>query len=150
MIESPDGFIFGLRNADLTTDGGKWELVPSGGLDPDICLHNCTVDYMAQFYAELAEEIGLTEAQISGAVPFALIEDPATHVFDLGIVGQTSLRAMHINLVFGQQHREYSELRLVEKTQLAAFCAGQLANMVPTTAMLLRHRELMPSRWGRD
>jgi hypothetical protein len=146
MIESPDGLIFGLRNTDLTTDGEKWELVPSGGLDPDICLQNCTVDYMAQFYAELADEIGLSEAEISGAVPFALVEDSTTHVFDLGIVGQTSLRATHINLAFSQEHREYSELRLVEKSQLADFCAEQLANIVPATAMLLRHRGLTLSR----
>jgi len=142
MIESPDGLIFGRRNFDLMSDGGKWELVPSGGLDPETCLHDCAVDYMEQFYEELADEVGIVKTQISGAVPFALVEDPTTHVFELGITGQTPLRTTQINLTFNQRHREYSELKIVEASHLAAFCEEQGPNIVAATAILLRHREL--------
>jgi hypothetical protein len=141
VIESPDGFIFGRRSSDLMTDGGKWELVPSGGLDPETCLHDCAVDYMEQFYKELAEETGITKAQISGAFPFVLVEDPTTHVFDLGIAAETPLLTTQINLAFNHSHREYSELRIVEASQLAGFYEEQGLDIVTTSAMLLRSRE---------
>jgi hypothetical protein len=152
MIESVDGLIFGKRNQGLATAGGKWELAPSGGLDIDTCLHGCSVDYMAQFFRELEEEIGILPTQLSGAAPFVLIEDPATHVFDLGISAQTALAAPQIKLVFNQVAREYSELQFIKKSQLAILQGPYSEQVVPTTIALLRYCELLisslPSRHG--
>jgi hypothetical protein len=142
MIESVDGLIFGKRNQSLATEGGKWELAPSGGLDIDACLHGCSVDYMAQFFQELEDEVGILPTQLSGAAPFVLIEDPATHVFDLGISAQTALSAAQIKLVFDQTAREYSELKFVEKSQLAIFQEQHGEAIVPLTITLLQYCKL--------
>jgi len=140
MVESTDGLIFGRRGNELTTDAGKWELAPSGGLDSDSCLPDHTVDYMRQFFSELSEEVGIEPDQITATSPLTLIEDEMTHVFDLAVAARTHLRTKEIHDAFLRMQREYSEIKLVEISALSSFVHDQSVSVVPTTLDVLRYR----------
>lgn len=140
VVESPDGLILGRRNSDLQTDPDKWELAPSGGLDPETCLVQGVVDYRRQFYRELVEEVGIDESRVTGVSPFTIIEDTTTHVLDLGIAACTDLRATQIGEAFSQAGDEYSEIRLVSLSAVAQFVREEGPNMVSVTTELLRYR----------
>jgi hypothetical protein len=139
VVESPDGLVFGRRNIDLTTDPGRWELAPSGGLDFETCREDGEVDYMRQFYRELVEEVGIRESHVTGVTPFAIIEDTTTHVLDLCIAARTSLSAFQIREAFSQASDEYSELRLVPLSAIAQFAREEGPNIVSATTELLRY-----------
>lgn len=142
VIESPDGLIFGRRNPDLMTDGGKWELVPSGGVDPDTCLRNGHVDYMEQFYTELAEEVGIVRSQVYDSVPLTLVGDFATNVFDLAIAALTDLPTERILAAFGESPREHSQLKLVRLVRFSRFLAEAGSDIASvTTALVRRYQE---------
>jgi hypothetical protein len=140
LIESPDGLIFGRRGPDLATATGEWELAPSGGLEPQSGLHCGTVNYMRQFYDELLEEVGIEKTHITDAMPFVVVEEPATHVFDLGIAARTDLRAAQIDEAFLRTRREYSEVKVVAGAETLHFVDEHSIDMVSISIALLRHR----------
>jgi len=135
MIESPDGMIFGRRNQRLSSEVGKWELAPSGGLDAGASGSHGSVDYMHQFFDELRDETGLSESDIFDATAFALIEDPATHIFDLGIRARTNLRETRIKEAFTFSTGEYSTLRVVSRDAIRDFVSCH--DVVPVSTTLL-------------
>lgn len=140
IVESPDGLIFGRRGTELTTDAGKWELAPSGGIDSSSCLRDYTVDYAKQFLSEISEEVGIEQDQVAAIAPLVLIEDEATHVFDLAVTAHTQLRAKEIHEAFLRTQREYSEIKLVKISALSSFVHDRSISVVPITLELLRYR----------
>jgi len=135
MIESPDGVIFGRRGRHLSLEAEKWELAPSGGLDVGASYKNGIVDYMHQFLDELGDEIGLSESDILDAVAFTLVEDPESHVFDLGIRARTNLREAQIKEAFVRSTGEYSSLSVVSLDAIRHFVNNH--DVVPVSVALL-------------
>lgn len=138
VIESPDGFIFGRRGSDLAILSGQWELAPSGGIDPDVCMHNNHVDYLRQVQVELEEETGIDPDKVAELTPSVLVEDRQTHVLDLVVTARTRLLSSDIQAAFATAGREYSELSVVAKSAIPQFLAEQAPNVVSTTAPILR------------
>jgi hypothetical protein len=119
VLHCPQGFVFGLREQALTQDGGLWELVPSGGLDPDCVVQDGRADPLAQLMIELTEETGLEPSAIVQARPYCLLESRQSQVFDIGIELWTGLSAQEIvSRHDALQNREYSELRVVAADHL--------------------------------
>jgi len=139
MIMSPGGLIFGRRSADLTTDTGRWELAPSGGINADVLTPSGAVDYMRQFLSELVEELGIQEFQIARAKPIGLIEHEATHVFDIVISGNVSLDLHQLDAAFHGASGEYSELKLVPAADLQRFLTTHNGDVIPESVALLAH-----------
>jgi hypothetical protein len=137
MINSPDGLIFGRRSADLASNPTKWELAPSGGISSESRPPAGTVDYMRQFYTELIEELGISESEVSGTSPFALIEDQSTHVFDIVLAADTNMGAGEIRKVFLNASGEYSELKFVPVSTLGYFLNEYRRDIIAETAALL-------------
>jgi len=135
MIESPDGVIFGRRGRHLGSEVEKWELAPSGGLDAGASCEHGIVDYMHQFLDELGDEIGLSESDILDAVAFTLVEDPESHVFDLGIRARTNLREAQIKEAFVRSTGEYSSLSVVSLDAIRRFVDSH--DVVPVSVALL-------------
>lgn len=138
IIESPDGLIFGRRGNDMAMFSGQWELAPSGGIDPDVCMRNNHVDYLRQFRVELEEETGVDPDNVAELTPCVLVEDQQTHILDLVVTAHTRLLSPEIQAAFATAGREYSELSVVAKPAIPRFLAEQAPNVVSTTAPLLR------------
>jgi hypothetical protein len=90
MLRCPEGVVVGRRASD-TTDGGRFELVPSGTLDesgPDN-----RVDIRRIVLKELREETGLSERDvISPPKSFVLVGDETDRIADVVVTLQTPLR----------------------------------------------------------
>jgi len=144
IVESPDGIIFGRRDQQVSSDAGKWELVPSGGIDSGARGDHALVDYMRQFFDELSDEVGIDKSDIFDPVAFSMIEDSRTHVFDLGIRGRTNLRAAQINETFSRSSREYSNLKIVSRSAIQKFVHDDRDDIVPISIALLEVCGLLP------
>ena len=144
LLVCADGIMFGRRAAGLTDDQGRWELVPSGGVNPDCADVSGRVDLGRQIRAELAEEAGLEARDATIFNPFCAVEDGDSHVIDIGIalatpLSEHELRARHARLV----SPEYSELAIVAKTALSDFVAGHERELVGVSRALLRRKGLI-------
>lgn len=140
IVESPDGFIFGRRSDELAAAPGQWELAPSGGIDPEVCLFDQVVNYLRQFEIELEEETGIGASLVAGATPVVLVEDQDTHVIDLVIAANTRLLSPEIQHAFSTATREYSELRVVATPAIPSFLAEHPLDMTSTTTPILRYQ----------
>jgi hypothetical protein len=122
LLRCPDGIVFGRRAGFTTEDAGMWELAPSGGVDTSGIHGVSRADLKLQILAELREEIGLTPDKIE-AIPFCVVEDPDSHVVDVGI--RLEAPDLTAAAVLGA-HRErgsaeYSELVVVASANVAEF-----------------------------
>lgn len=141
LIESPDGLVFGRRAVDVASEANKWELLPAGGIDPEVCQSGTSVDYMRQFYRELLEEAGVDSAHIHSPKPLILLEDTSTHVFDLAIGASTCLHAAEIIKSFKHNNtREYSELKCVPLSEIPSFVDANPKDIVEATVALIEFR----------
>lgn len=140
ILQCRDGLVFGVRSAGNTYDQGLWELVPSGGVDDECLDQRGNADPKAQLLAELAEEIGLSAADVRVGEPFLLIKNAADHYFDFGLELITDLDgpavlAAHADL----DNDEYTELRIVPMDEVADFVRAHLDRMVAVSVIYLQH-----------
>lgn len=141
VLECPQGLVIGRRAATLTQDAGLWELVPSGGLDPNTAVAGNKADCTAQILIELREETGLEADQVFGLSPFCLIEDDDSHVIDIGIAMATTLDAAQL----AQIHRagassEYAELGVVPAAEADGAFMGRVPLVAVSQALLSEYR----------
>jgi hypothetical protein len=137
LLECPDGIVFGRRAVTVTQDPGLWELVPSGGLDASRFTAG-EINYCSQILEELSEELGVGLESISRVVPFCLVEDLESHVLDIGIGMMSPLAAAA--LVGNQQaagSKEYEEVRVVSRADLAEFIRRENSKLAGVTSVLL-------------
>src|SRR6267143_3944078 len=64
-----DGLVVGKRPEFVPVDGGLWEIVPAGGLEPDCLLPGGRVDPVIQLEKELREELGIASLDKSAPEP---------------------------------------------------------------------------------
>jgi hypothetical protein len=140
LLECEAGILFGRRAKSVTEAAGLWELCPSGGLDVSEAVAGSDVDYRAQILIELREEIGVSADAVSKASPFCLVEDPDTHVIDVGIALTLSMSpneiiAIHRNLAT----KEYEELTIVPRKDLTDFIAKNYECITKVSAALIEN-----------
>ena len=96
MLWCPEGVVVGRRSSD-TTDGGRFEIVPSGtldgaGADNQVDIHRIVLK-------ELREETGVTEQQvISSPESSVLVGDETDRIADVVVTLRTSLPFAAIRL----------------------------------------------------
>lgn len=123
LLETSDGiFIFGKRAGCLTQHPSSWELVPSGGIDLELCLFDGCIDYKKQVVSELHEEIGLTKDQISSITPFLMIDDAVSHVLDIVLHLKTSMSFSELEALFLKSEvKEYTNIRGINANNVELF-----------------------------
>lgn len=144
LLRCRDGIVFGRRAATSTQDAGRWELVPSGGVDRRALWPDGKVDVIGQLTDELREEIGCSPASVTSAEPFLLVEDTASGVVDIGIHLVLDLDAVTVlasHCAAGTA--EYDELRIVPISDVRQFVEQADPPVIEVSLALLRARELL-------
>jgi hypothetical protein len=135
-----DGIIFGRRSKTSTQDAGRWELVPSGGVDGRAVQPGGSVSLTRQLMEELREEVGCSSAAVTFAEPFLLVEDTETGVVDIGIDLVLDLDADSVLGAHRGATDEYNLLRIVPVSELAQFVAQAEPPVVEVSLALLEAR----------
>lgn len=92
MLCCADGFVVGLRGDRVAVDMGKWELLPSGGLEQ--------LNPRMQVLHELEEELGISPNHISEVTPLGMAYDSGDDVFDIVFKLVTGLSGAEIFKLF--------------------------------------------------
>jgi hypothetical protein len=142
LLRCSDGIAFGLRSTSNTQDAGRWELVPSGGIDEGCCAGN-RVDPRIQIMNELKEELGVLKDEISRFNMFILMEDSESHVLDIGIEISTNLDGSSVISRARPNAGEYAAFRVVPAGELEGFVRTERTGIVPVSIALLRARGLL-------
>lgn len=144
LLECSEGVVVGIRGA-TQQERGSLELVPSGTLD-DSCASNGRIDVRAHVLKELREEIGVAPgALIAEPLPFALIQDDASGVADLGLRMRTdmsiaAIQAAHESL----ECREYESVAALEPVQIPDLLVSP-RTIVPASLGLLKAAGILGS-----
>ncbi|TAL00184.1 MAG: hypothetical protein EPO08_14510 [Rhodospirillaceae bacterium] len=139
VLRCADGIVFGRRSQVVTQDQGLWELVPAGGLSVSCRQPDGTLDVGAQILEELEEEIGLGRKHVTRMRPFCVVEDTATHVFDVAIEVVTSASKDAIESAFRMDlPREYDAIEIIADTEVEAFVEQHGQDLAPLSAFLLQ------------
>tara|TARA_R110002096_G_scaffold223391_1_gene412679 strand:- start:9522 stop:10244 length:723 start_codon:yes stop_codon:yes gene_type:complete len=138
ILRVGDGVVLGRRDQASELDAGRWESVPSGGLDDTNRMDDGRVDARAQLLDELGEEVGLDPADITGMRSLGLIHDGRDGVSELAFELTTELdfdavRAKHAAL----KTEEYSEVRWFPLREARAFLEEAPGGTTPVTEALL-------------
>lgn len=141
------GVVFGKRSGDVEQDKSLWELVPAGGVDGSKLQPNGAIDLGGHLLSELAEETGIRSNHIVTPLrPFALVEDSASHVFDVGIILRTTLTPQQITETFhGLENREYTALDVIETSRLKSFADSEGSRLAAVSAALLKAISYCPA-----
>lgn len=143
LLRCWDGVVFGRRAATSTQDAGRWELVPSGGVDRRALWPDGRVDVVGHLVDELHEEIGCAPTAVTSAEPFLLVEDIANGVVDIGIDLALDLDAASVLAAHGGATNEYDALKVVKVSDVAGFVEQADAPLVEVSLALLRARGLL-------
>ena len=122
VIIGPDGVVFGRRPRHSVYQSGQWQMPPAGSIDLTAARPDGAVDFRAMLLTELAEEIGLIEAEVTVGPALGVVEHPGSRVHDLGIalttqLGEHQILERHAALGNG----EYDPLVVIRPQALAAF-----------------------------
>jgi hypothetical protein len=139
ILSCPDGVLFGRRSGRSEMDAGCWELVPSGGVDDAAVGPAGQVSLERCILIELEEETGIGASELSArSRAAALVEDPQSHVIDVGVMLATASSAAQIQRRFAAlENREYSELEIVAPAELRAFRRNRVDSLGAVSAALL-------------
>lgn len=139
ILSCPDGVLFGRRSDRSEMDAGCWELVPSGGVDDTAVGSAGRVSIERSILTELEEETGIGASELSAhSRAVALVEDPQSHVTDVGIMLATTSSAAQIQRRFAAlEKREYSELEIVAPADVGAFRRARVDPLGAVSAALL-------------
>jgi len=141
--------VLGRRARRALQDPGRWELVPSGGVDPAARGSDGGVDLAAALLRELWEEVNLPEGWVEELRPGWVVEDAAEGgvevAFELrGPGGEAELRARFEARPRPEGGPEYEALARVPPAELPAFVARHAGALSPVSLALLRARGLLP------
>lgn len=122
VVLAGDKLFVGRRAQSVTSERGKLELVPSGGLAvPQSGSH---IDFVEQLLVELEEEIAVSRERVKTVYPFALIQDKDAHVVDI---------CCKIILSDTNADQILQEFRPNEYSQLSAHTAAEAQQMAQST-----------------
>jgi 8-oxo-dGTP pyrophosphatase MutT (NUDIX family) len=126
--------VLGCRSADVTEYGGAWELVPSGGIEPERAGADGIVDVEAALFAELEEEAGLRRSDVLEAVLLGLVHDIGQDGYDVCL-------ALHVREDAKIRLAEYEEHMVLPAKAAVAWLDGGDRAVVPTSRALLELAE---------
>ena len=136
VVLGPDGVVFGRRPARAVYQPGEWQLPPAGSVDQTAARAEGMVDPRAQLLTELAEELGIGEADVDEIRPLCIVEHAGSRVLDLGMLVRTGLTAGAIRAAHAAGgNDEYAGLEVVGLAGLPGFLAqaGALLNLQAPT-----------------
>jgi hypothetical protein len=139
ILSCSDGILFGRRSGRSEMDAGCWELVPSGVVDDAAVGSAGQVNLERCILIELEQETGIKASELSAhSRAVALVEDPQSHVIDVGIMLATASSAAQIQQRFAAlENREYSELEIVAPADVRAFRRNRADSLGAVSAALL-------------
>ena len=112
VLRCRDGLVVGRRSDQLHQEPGRWELAPSGTIDPRARVGARRVSAQAQLFLELEEELGVRGIDVRVMRPFALAESAAQRTSELVFDVEVSLSFARLRAACAALGRgEYSELR---------------------------------------
>ncbi|HVJ32212.1 MAG TPA: UDP-2,4-diacetamido-2,4,6-trideoxy-beta-L-altropyranose hydrolase [Terriglobia bacterium] len=139
LLECAEGLVFGRRGRDVTESAGKWELVPSGGVDGGLIEQGGSRLLHRQLRIELEEEVGIRSAEIDRIAFIAAIRSSRSGVIDLGFhlfshLSASDIIARHAQLA----KKEYDRLEIVAASRLAEFLEEASEQVDDVSLALLR------------
>lgn len=139
LLECAEGLVFGRRGRDVTESAGKWELVPSGGVDGCLIEQGGSRLLHRQLLIELEEEVGIRSAEIDRIAFIAAIRSSRSGVIDLGFhlfshLSASDIVARHAQLA----KKEYDRLEIVAVSRLAEFLEEASEQVDHVSLALLR------------
>jgi 8-oxo-dGTP pyrophosphatase MutT (NUDIX family) len=138
VLRCADGVVVGRRHHAAIYQAGMWQLPPAGSVDGGAVDDCGIVDLSRQLLSELQEELGLSPDAVNEPRPLCIVEDPGSHVSDLGLALTTNLTAEAVLAA----HRtvgnaEDDRLVVVPEAWLTAFLADVGGTLVPTAREFL-------------
>jgi len=134
-----DGVTFGRRTSRATMDADLWELIPSGSVDDVAAGEDGLLSLAVSIQTELQEEIGFQARELLlPPTPFVVIEDPYSHVIDIGMFLHVRCRASAILERFSQVKRpEHTALKVVAIDAIPDFRRAQSKSLAEVSAAML-------------
>jgi hypothetical protein len=137
LVVANGHLIFGLRKAELTVEGGLWELAPSGTMHGDLREPDGSISWRGLFAEELREELGI-DVDPAMARPFALVENTVTHIWELGITVELPVSYQDILAAFAANPSpEHTEMAAVPLADAAKFLTLRKGHLVGACGSLL-------------
>lgn len=136
ITTTADKVLFGKRSEQVTQYKNFYELVPSGGIDPE-ALVGTKVEISKQFEKELWEETGISTTEIRETKPFALLHDLEHDSYEI-------CAEISVNYLMAKETLrptpEYQKLLWVSKGEVQDFIKRHAQEIVPLSLHLLRTR----------
>ena len=147
--------LFGRRKTSLAIEGGLWEAPPSGTIPGDLREPDGSISWRKVFLEELREELGLdlqASLDTSGAHrllrPFALIENTATNIWELGVALELDIDHREVLAAWAATPKpEHNEMAAVPLEDVPRFHKERHADndMVGVCGMLLAQYGVIPA-----
>ncbi|MFP5221637.1 MAG: hypothetical protein ACLGSA_05055 [Acidobacteriota bacterium] len=152
LVVAGGHMLFGRRKASLAIEGGLWEPAPSGTIPGDLREPDGSLSWRRVFLDELRAELGLnlgSDLNTSGAArllrPFALIENTATNIWELGVALELDLDHREVLGAWAATTApEHNEMAAVPLEDVPRFYTERRADMVGVGGMLLAQYGVIP------
>jgi len=142
LLIAGDRIVFGKRSNLVTDEAGRWELVPSGGVEASNDSGNGAIDYREQVVRELREELCVERQYVNGVSTMGLVVDNESGVFDIVVRISCTLDGDEIIRKFsGGFSGEYSDLKMVKCDDLERFCEAE--NLVSVSRFIINKWKLV-------
>lgn len=124
------------KRGNVTQYPGCWELVPSGGLEPEVVLQQGGIIHVeAQLLAELTEETGISASQVEQVIPLGLILNDESGVFCLAFALLFQTLPNHESHA---THAEYDNMVWVPNEELDKYFGAGKTDFVPVSKALIQ------------
>lgn len=131
--------LVGIRDSKLSSYGGYFECVPSGGIEARAYMHG-EVDFVAQAMWELQEEARISEKKVREVHPLGLYYSPKDGVYDIGLQIRLDLLEQEMET---DGTEEYPLLKWYSYKEFEKKLHDPDANMVPLSRALWKsHKEI--------
>ncbi len=132
-------FLMGKRSQSLSQQPGWYELLPSGGLDPDKKKEDGSIDFFSQLKSELHEESGFSSDLIEEMNLLGIIFNFQDDIVDICVEMKLSSDALKIDLAQNDTN-EYEKLFWLDKKEVLDFIQSEPL-IVPTSRTLLNMQQ---------
>lgn len=128
--------VLGRRSPAVSLYPGRWECVPSGGLDRRCAREDGSVDFTAMLVEEFEEELCLPGVNAKVGASFGFVYDQAAWTYDVCCTVEAACSKAEL-LEASKRSREYSELTLVGEDELDDVLERLGAKLIPTARAMI-------------
>lgn len=136
-VRVAEGVVLGRRARHVAEEAGLWELAPSGGVSPEACTGDGEVSVVAQFCAELREELGVPAQAIERMACEAMIGDPVGHTYEVVVAARLSITAAQLREHLTEASDEYESVQVVGERDVVASVATLGGRLAPMSRFIL-------------